>query len=347
MHIRILMYLFVRMLKIAINGFGRIGRMFLRSILEKDRKDIEIVAINDTADTSSLLHLFRYDSVHGRFIKSVEYQNNSLCFDDREIKVFQIQGSNFPWQQLDVDVVVECSGNFKSRKLLQKHLDAGSKKVLVSTIVDDMDYTVIYGVNHTGLGQEHKLISNASCTSNCLIPMLYVLDKYFEIVKANATSVHAFTGDQSITDKYHKDLRRSRAVSCSMIPSTTNASKAVDLVFPHLSHKVYCSAVRVPIVNVSMIDLHCLLLRDTNSEELNDRFIEESRSSLRNVLEVSKEELVSVDFISNKSSAIVDSHLTQVTDRNLCRVVAWYDNEFGYANRMLDVIQYIKEQNLC
>ncbi len=324
-------------LRIAINGFGRIGRLVLRAILESNRKDIEVVAINDLGTTYSNVHMLKYDSVHGKLNRTIE--TNDLGFDagDGLIRVYaEPDPKKLPWEDLNIDIVFECSGRFASREKAVAHIDAGAKRVLVSAPCTDADYTVVYGVNHAGLSKEHVVISNASCTTNCLAPVAHVLDENLGIEHGFMTTVHAYTGDQRIVDTLHQDLRRARAAALSMIPASTGAARAVGLVLPSLKGKIDGTAVRVPTANVSMIDLTAVVSRQTTAEEINTLMTTASKGYLTGVLGVNNEPLVSTDFNHNPLSSIVDTEQTQVVGDTFIRVLSWYDNEWGFANRMCD-----------
>ncbi len=336
------------MICIAINGFGRIGRMVLRSIVEYDKKDIQIVAINDIGDVKTLLHLLQYDSIHGKFNAAITIEQDQFKINSSNwIKVFSKEKACLlPWQKLNVDIVIECSGQKKSKELILEHVQAGAKKIIVSTIVNDADLTVIYGINHKCLTRNHTIISNASCTSNCLITTLYPLHKSVGIERGHVTSIHAYTSDQSLVDSYHHDLRRARAINTSIIPSNTNASIAVDIILPELKDRIHCTAARVPILNVSMIDFNFVSKIKTCKEEIHSIILEATKSYLKDIITSNDKQLVSIDFIHNPYSAIIDFTQTQVTAGYLCKVVAWYDNEWAYANRICDVISYIYHNHL-
>lgn len=338
------------MLKIAINGFGRIGRMALRAFCENRCEEIQIVCINDLGSLKDLLHLFKYDSVHGPFKGGVAAGIDSFDLGFGEIKVISEMNPNqLPWKEMGIDLVLECTGKFSKRSKAEAHIEAGAKRVIISTICDDDDITVVYGVNHQEISEQHKIISNASCTSNCLIPVCSTLHQSIGIVSGHMTSIHAYTNGQCLVDSHHQNLQRSRAVSISMIPSTTNAALAIGKLLPDLDGKVKCSAVRVPILNVSMIDFNFVASRDTTIEEINQAIKSAAQTNLNNIMGYNSEPLVSVDFNHDPRSAIVDIKQTDVTEKRLCRVVSWYDNEWGYANRLCDVANYLATQrrNKC
>ncbi|MBS0185572.1 MAG: type I glyceraldehyde-3-phosphate dehydrogenase [Proteobacteria bacterium] len=331
-------------IRIAINGFGRIGRMILRAFLEARAqnphvyKDLEFVAINDLGNVETNAHLFKYDSIHGIFPGSVETKNGDLCIDSLTIKTFAIATpSNLPWKELKIDIVFECSGHFTERSKAEEHLKAGAQKVLISAPAEGADLTVVYGVNQNKLKATDQIISNASCTTNCLAPIAFVLDKHIGIERGYMTTVHAFTGDQSLVDSIHKDLRRARAATLSMIPSTTGAARAVGLVLPELKGKLDGTSIRVPVANVSLVDLTFISKRPVTVEEINEIMKKSSEEKeLKGILDISSLPLVSTDFNHCKASATFDTTQTQVVEHTFCRVLAWYDNEWGFSNRMLD-----------
>ncbi len=326
-------------IKVAINGFGRIGRLVLRAAYESKNSDIEIVAINDLGSAKVNAHLLKYDSVHGAFPGEVSAKDDStLTINGKDIKVFaERDPKNIPWKEAGVDVVHECTGLFVSRESAAAHLEAGAKKVIISAPGTDVDLTVVYGVNHDKLQASHEVISNASCTTNCLAPVASVLNKLVGIEKGYMTTVHAYTGDQPMLDTFHKkDMRRARAGALSMIPTSTGAAKAVGLVLPELAGKLDGSAIRVPTPNVSVVDLTFIANKETTVAEVNQALKEAANGALNGVLGYNEEPLVSSDFNHSKLSSIFDSTQTQVVGGNLVRVVSWYDNEWGFSNRMLD-----------
>lgn len=323
--------------KVAINGFGRIGRLVLRAILENHRSDIEVVAINDLGSIADNAHLFKYDSVHGPFPGTVEAIEDGLIINGHYIKVFAIPDpAQLPWKNLDIDVAMECSGRFTKREDAAKHLSAGAKKVLISAPAEGADLTVVWGVNNKELKPEHKVVSNASCTTNCLAPVAYVLNKAIGIKHGFMTTIHSYTGDQRLVDTIHQDLRRARAAAVSLIPASTGAAKAVGLVLPELKGKLDGTAVRVPTPNVSLIDLKFTAERPTTKEEINGLMAGAAEGELQGVLAVNDEPLVSVDFNHNPASSIFDLTETHVVDGTFCRILSWYDNEWGFSNRMAD-----------
>ena len=324
--------------KVAINGFGRIGRLVLRAILESNRKDINVVAINDLGSVDANAHLLSYDSIHGRLNSEISVENGSIKTSQGLIKVFSERSpENLPWKKLEIDVALECTGLFTKNEDASKHLIAGAKKVLISAPGKDVDYTVVYGVNDSGLQSSHNVVSNASCTTNCLAPVAKVLNELVGIESGFMTTVHAFTGDQPVLDTLHSDLRSARAASSSMIPTSTGAAKAVGLVLPELLGKLDGTAVRVPTVNVSMVDLTFYAKRDTSIEEINNAMEKASENDLAGVLTYNDKPLVSIDFNHNPASSNFDSTQTQVVEGKLVRILSWYDNEWGFSNRMSDV----------
>jgi len=324
--------------KVAINGFGRIGRLVLRAIIESKRNDISVVAINDLGSVEANAHLLSYDSVHGKLNSSVKVTQKGIDTEHGSIKVFSERNpENLPWKELDIDVALECTGLFTKKDDAGKHLVAGAKKVLISAPGNGVDYTVVYGVNDDGLKDEHKVVSNASCTTNCLAPVAKILNDLVGIESGFMTTVHAFTGDQPVLDTLHSDLRRARAASTSMIPTSTGAAKAVGLVLPELLGKLDGTAIRVPTVNVSMVDLTFYSQRPTSVEEINKAIKKASLGKLTEVLTYNNEPLVSIDFNHNPASSNFDATQTQVVKDKLVRVLSWYDNEWGFSNRMADV----------
>ena len=324
--------------KVAINGFGRIGRLVLRAIIESKRKDISVLAINDLGSVEANAHLLSYDSVHGKLNSEVKVIQEGINTEHGSIKVFSERNpENLPWKDLDIDVALECTGLFTKKDDASKHLTAGAKKVLISAPGNEVDYTVVYGVNDAGLKDEHKVVSNASCTTNCLAPVAKILNDLVGIESGFMTTVHAFTGDQPVLDTLHSDLRRGRAASTSMIPTSTGAAKAVGLVLPELLGKLDGTAIRVPTVNVSMVDLTFYSERPTSVEEINNALKEASLGSMAEVLTYNTEPLVSIDFNHNPASSNFDATQTQVVKENLVRILSWYDNEWGFSNRMADI----------
>jgi glyceraldehyde 3-phosphate dehydrogenase len=323
--------------RVAINGFGRIGRLVARAILEKPESGLELVAINDLADAKSNALLFKRDSVHGTYKGEVTAEGNDLIIDGRRIHVTaERDPSKLPHGNNNVDVALECTGFFTDRDKASAHIAAGAKKVLISAPAKGVDLTVVYGVNHDKLSAEHTIVSNASCTTNCLAPVAKVLNDAIGIERGLMTTIHAYTNDQKILDQIHSDLRRARAAGMSIIPTTTGAARAVGEVLPELKGKLDGSAVRVPTPNVSLVDLTFTPKRDTNVEEVNGVLKAASEGTLKGILAYTDEPLVSIDFNHNPASSTVDSLETAVLEGKLVRVVSWYDNEWGFSNRMVD-----------
>jgi glyceraldehyde 3-phosphate dehydrogenase len=327
-------------IRIAINGYGRIGRNILRAHYEGGKRhDIQFVALNDLGDAKTNAHLTKYDTAHGKFPGTVAVEGDNLVVNGDKIRVCaQRNPAELPWKDLKVDVVLECTGLFNSKAKTVGHIEAGAKKVIISAPGDkDVDATVVYGVNHQVLKASHTVISNASCTTNCLAPMAKALHDRIGIVSGLMTTIHAYTNDQVLTDVYHTDLRRARSATMSMIPTKTGAAAAVGLVLPELNGKLDGFAIRVPTINVSLVDLSCVAQRATTVDEVNKAVKEASESELKRILEYSTEPLVSIDYNHNPASSIFDSTLTKVSGGTLVKVCSWYDNEWGFSNRMLDV----------
>jgi len=324
-------------LRVAINGFGRIGRLVLRAAIESGRKDIEFVGINDLGSVEANAHLVSYDSVHGRLPTEITTGDDWMDFGRGKVKVTaERDPTKLPWKELDVDIAFECTGIFSARDKAAMHLDAGAKRVLVSAPSSGADLTVVYGVNHNQLTKDHVVVSNASCTTNCLAPVAYVLHNLVGIERGYMTTIHAYTGDQATVDTLHSDLRRARAAAVSMIPTSTGAAKAVGLVMPELAGKLDGSAIRVPTPNVSLIDLKFDAGRETSIEEINEAISKAAAGKLKGVLGTNDKPLVSIDFNHNPASSTFDLTQTQVIDGRLVRVLSWYDNEWGFSNRMSD-----------
>ena len=325
-------------INVAISGFGRIGRLVLRSIIENKRKDINIVAINDLAPVETNAFLLSHDSIHGPLKEKVNIKNEKIIIGNKKILALKERDpKNLPWKKLKIDIVFECTGLFTSKDTASMHLKAGAKKVLVSAPCNDADKTIVYGVNHNTLTKKDIVVSNASCTTNCLAPVTKVLSDNFGIVHGYMTTIHAYTGDQKVLDTFHSDPRRARAAALSMIPTSTGAAKAVGLVMPELLGKLDGTAIRVPTPNVSLIDFKFVTKKKINAESINKAMIRASKSkSLKNVLSVNSEPLVSTDFNHNPSSSNFDLTQTQVIDGTFGRVLSWYDNEWGFSNRMCD-----------
>jgi len=324
-------------INVAINGFGRIGRLVLRGIIESGRKDINVAAINDLGTIEANAHMLQYDSIHGPLKANVKATKTGISINGKVIKVISERDpAALPWAKMNIDVAMECTGLFTSHETASKHIEAGAKRVLVSAPASGADLTVVYGVNHKKLRKSHKVVSNASCTTNCLAPVAQVLDKTCGIARGYMTTVHAFTGDQRTVDTLHSDPRRARAASLSMIPTSTGAAKAVGLVLPELAGKLDGTAVRVPTPNVSMIDLVFEAKKKTTVEEINAAISKAAISPLKGVLGICDAPLVSIDFNHNPASSTFDLTQTQIVDGKLVRVLSWYDNEWGFANRMSD-----------
>jgi glyceraldehyde 3-phosphate dehydrogenase len=323
--------------RVAINGFGRIGRNILRAIAENGRKDIEVVAVNDLAPVETNAHLLRYDSVHGRFPGEVTVDGDTISLGNGKIKVTAIKDpATLPWKDLGVDIAMECTGIFTAKEKAKAHLDAGAKRVLVSAPADGADLTVVYGVNHDKLTKDHKVVSNASCTTNCLAPVAKVLNDAIGIEKGFMTTIHAYTNDQPSLDQVHKDLYRARAAALSMIPTTTGAAKAVGLVLPELAGKLDGVSIRVPTPNVSVVDFKFVAKKATSKDEINAAIKRAADQQLKGVLGYTNHPNVSIDFNHDPHSSVFHMDQTKVMDGTLVRVMSWYDNEWGFSNRMAD-----------
>lgn len=323
--------------KIAINGFGRIGRLVLRALVESGRNDLEIVAINSPGAADIMAHLLEHDTTHGKFRGSVTLSGETLEFGQGPVPLFHERNpQDLPWSELGVDIVLECSGHFNSRDKAAAHLDAGAKRVLISAPAKQADLTVVYGVNSHLLTQDHLVVSNASCTSNCLAPLAKVINDSIGIESGFMTTVHAYTGDQNILDNSHKDLRRARAGARSLVPTSTGAAEAIGLVLPELQGRLSGSAIRVPTENVSLVDFSFVASRQTSRDEINTALTNAASGTLNGVLSTNNLPLVSIDFNHDPHSSIADLTQTDVLEGKLARVVAWYDNEWGFSMRMLD-----------
>ena len=327
-------------MRVAINGFGRIGKLVLRAFLEKKLKNIKIVAINELGNLDSSIHLLKYDSSHGIIPFEVFKIKEGMKIGSHKINFYSEKDPvNLPWESLNVDVVLECSGVFTSKEKAKFHIKAGAKKVLISAPGTNVDKTIVQGVNNQDLVKKHNIISNGSCTTNCLAPLAMVLDKGLGINSGFMTTIHSYTGDQRTVDQAHRDLRRARAAAESMIPTSTGAAKALSLVLPELKGKLDGTAIRVPTPNVSLIDFTFISKKKTTPEEINKLVLKASKSKmLKNILTINELPLVSIDFNHNPSSSIFDTTQTQVIKGNFCRVLAWYDNEWGFSNRMIDTM---------
>ncbi len=327
--------------KVGINGFGRIGRMVFRAAYRRD--DVELLALNDITDPNTLAHLLKYDSVHGRLKAEVKVEGNNIMVGGKGTRIISEKDpGRIPWKDLDVDIVLECTGLFRDRSQASKHLDAGAKKVIISAPATDPDITLVIGVNHKDYDPKaHHIISNASCTTNSLAPICKVLLDRFGIEKGLMTTIHSYTTDQRLLDFPHKDLRRARAAAISMVPTTTGAAKAVSLVIPELAGKMNGMALRVPTPNVSLTDLVVQLSRPASAQEVNKAFEEASKGSMKGIIEYCVEPLVSTDYIGITASTVVDALSTISIGGDMVKVLAWYDNEFGYANRLVDLAVYV------
>ena len=323
--------------RVAINGFGRIGRLTFRAFLESGRQDLDFVAINDLGSAEMNAHLLEFDSVHGRFRGRIAAANGHLKTNGQDVAVLaEANPEKLPWRDFGIDIVMECTGIFTDKDKAKVHLDAGAKRVLVSAPSKGADITVVYGVNHEKLSGEHKVVSNASCTTNCLAPVAKVLNELVGIKSGYMTTIHAYTNDQRILDQAHKDMRRARAAALSMIPTSTGAAAAVGLVLPELKGKLDGTAIRVPTPNVSVVDLKFVPGRETTVAEINKAMEHAAAQQLKGILSYVTDELVSIDFNHSPYSSNFDSTQTQMVDGQLVRVLAWYDNEWGFSNRMLD-----------
>lgn len=336
-------------IRIAINGFGRIGRITLRALLKKS--NIEVVAINDLTDPQTLCHLLKYDSVHGNFPGQVSAGENYLIINDRKINIYsEAQPGGVNWGELNVDLVIESTGRFVDKASAMKHIEAGAKKVIISAPAKDTQEDVKYlvlGINDNILTPEDVIVSNSSCTTNCVAPMIKIIDDNWGIEEGFITTVHSYTRDQNLIDAPHTDLRRARAAAYSIIPTTTGAAKAATRIFPHLKNNLGGAGIRVPVPNGSLTDLTCTVRKSTSIEEINNAFKEAANGSMKNILQYTTDPIVSIDIIGNPHSAIFDAGLTSVLgDRNnLVKIVAWYDNESGYANRLADLVDMIRSIN--
>ena len=330
--------------KVAINGFGRIGRQVTRIIADKWKdSDIELVAINARADTKTLAHLFKYDSAYGKFNGTVEVLEDALIINGKKVKVYTIsEGVKLPWKELGIDIVIESTGVYRTRDKAMEHIQAGAKKIVITAPGKDEDVTVVLGVNEKDYdGEKHNIISNASCTTNCLAPVAKVLHEKFGIVNGLMTTIHSYTNDQRILDKTHKDLRRARSAAESIIPTTTGAAKAVALVLPELEGKLNGFSLRVPTPTVSVTDLVCNFSKEVTVESINNAFKEAAEGEMKGILGYSDEPLVSIDYKGDDRSSIVDALSTMVIGDKMAKVVAWYDNEWGYSCRTVDLVEYI------
>ena len=329
-------------IKVGINGMGRIGRMVIRAIIESKNKDIEIKHINNRSSSEASCTLIKYDSIHGKFDADLGFDKDHIIINKNKITFTQeskIEDIN--WKKFNVDYVFECTGKFNSKDKLLAHIKNGAKKVIVSAPCKDADKTIVYGVNETILSKDDQIISAASCTTNCLAPVANILNENFEIEKGFMTTIHAFTSDQRILDNSHKDPRRARSASQSIIPTSTGASKAIGEIIPSLKGKLEGVAMRVPTPNVSLIELVFCTKKEIDKEKINEAFVQAAKKQSKKILEITKEKLVSIDFNHNSASAIVDSSLTNVMGKNMGKISAWYDNEWGFSNRMCDIAEQL------
>ena len=329
-------------IKIGINGLGRIGRMLIRSIIEKNNKKIEIKHINNRTNLQNCSQLLKYDSVHGKFNANIKFNEKYLFINNKKISYSrETELDKIKWKKNNVDIVLECTGKYNSKEKSFQHIKNGAKKVIVSAPCKNADKTIVYGINHKSINKNDLVISAASCTTNCLAPVAYVLNKKFKIEKGFMTTIHSYTTDQRLLDNSHKDLRRARSAGQSIVPTSTGASKALAEIIPDLKGKIEGVAMRVPTPNVSLIDLVFNSTKDLSINQINNSFKEASKKNLKNILEATEEKLVSIDFNHNSNSAIVDLSLTNVVGKKMGKVSAWYDNEWGFASRMSDLAEYI------
>tara|TARA_B100001057_G_scaffold130233_1_gene129270 strand:- start:4851 stop:5858 length:1008 start_codon:yes stop_codon:yes gene_type:complete len=329
-------------IKVGINGMGRIGRMVLRSIFENNNKKIEIKHINNRTGPEACSGLIKYDSIHGKFNSEIKFDENHLIVNNQKITFSQeTKLENIKWKQFGVDYVFECTGKFNSNEELLKHINNGAKKVIVSAPCKNADRTVVFGVNENDISNDDKIISAASCTTNCLAPVVYILNNKFKIEKGFMTTIHAFTSDQRILDNSHKDPRRARSASLSIVPTSTGASKAIGEIIPSLKGKLEGIAMRVPTPNVSLVELVFCTKEDLTKKKINTSFQEYINENKNSVINITNEKLVSIDFNHNLASSIIDASLTNVIGNNMGKISAWYDNEWGFSNRMCDIAEYI------
>ena len=333
-------------IKVGINGMGRIGRMILRSIIENEYSNFEIKHVNNRTNTETTSSLLKYDSIHGRFDAEIKFDQNHLIINDNKITFSQeTDVEKINWGKFGVDYVFECTGKFNSKDKLLPHLKTGAKKVIVSAPCKDADKTIVFGVNESSLNEKDKIISAASCTTNCLAPVAHVLHKEFEIEKGFMTTIHSFTSDQRILDNSHKDPRRARAASQSIVPTSTGASKAIGEIIPSLKGKLEGIAMRVPTPNVSLVELVFCTKKDLSIEKINLAFQKFADNKDKKILEITYEKLVSIDFNHNSASSIIDGSLTNVVGKNMGKISAWYDNEWGFSNRMCDIAEYLHKKS--
>ena len=332
-------------MRVAINGFGRIGKLVFRAFLEQKIKNVNIVAINELGSLDSSYHLLKFDSTHGRLSQNIRKTKNSLKYNNKKILFYAERDPiNLPWKKLKIDIVLECSGFFTSKEKSYAHIVAGAKKVIISAPAAGVDATIVQGVNNHILNKKHNIISNGSCTTNCLAPVAMVLDSYIGIESGFMTTIHSFTSDQRTVDQTHSDLRRARTASASLIPTSTGAAKAIGLVLPKLVGKLDGTAIRVPTPNVSLIDLTFISKKKTTAEKINKLMTVASKDKrLKGILSINNLPLVSSDFNHNPSSSVFDLTQTQVINNNFCRILSWYDNEWGFSNRMIDTMLNLKK----
>ena len=332
-------------MKVAINGFGRIGKLVFRAFLEKKLSNVDVVAINELGDLESSIHLMQFDSVHGRLPFNIKKHKNGIKYKNTFVNFYSEKDpKNLPWKKLNIDVVLECSGVFTSKEKAMSHIYAGAKKIIISAPGKDVDATIVRGVNDNILSKKHNIISNGSCTTNCLAPIAMILDKELGIENGFMTTIHSYTGDQRTVDQNHSDMRRARGAAISMIPTSTGAAKALSLVLPKLKGKLDGTAIRVPTPNVSLIDLTFVSRKKTSAEKINNLILKASKTNkLKNILTTNSLPLVSIDFNHNSSSSVFDLTQTQVLNNKFCRILSWYDNEWGFSNRMIDTMLDFKK----
>jgi glyceraldehyde 3-phosphate dehydrogenase len=333
-------------IRVGINGFGRIGRQVVRAAKQAGLRDLDFVAVNDLTDTKTLAHLFKYDSVHRTYRGQVSAGDRAITIDGDEIRVFaEKDPASLPWRDLNVDIVLESTGRFTDASAARKHLDAGARKVIISAPAKNEDITIVLGVNHDKYDPaKHHIVSNASCTTNCLVPMVKVVRDAFGFLRGSMVTIHSYTNDQQLLDLPHKDLRRARAAALSIIPTTTGAAKATSLVIPELKGKIDGIAIRVPTPDVSLTDLAAVVERSVTVAEVNDAFRRAAAGPMRGIIEYTEDELVSSDFIGNPASCVMDAKSTSVVDGTLVKVSGWYDNEWGYSSRCVDLLQFVGER---
>ena len=333
-------------IKVGINGMGRIGRMILRAIIENNNQNIEIKHINNRTNSEACSSLLKYDSIHGKFDAKIGFDEDYLIVNKNKISFSQeTDVKNINWKKFDVDYVFECTGKFNSKDKLLSHLNNGAKKVIVSAPCKNADKTIVFGVNETELNKEDKIISAASCTTNCLAPVAHILNENFEIEKGFMTTIHAFTSDQRILDNSHKDPRRARSASQSIVPTSTGASKSIGEIIPSLKGKLEGVAMRVPTPNVSLVELVFCTKKDLSIEKINSAFENFNKKQKKKIIEITNEKLVSIDFNHNPASSIIDATLTNVVGKNMGKISAWYDNEWGFSNRMCDIVEYLHKNS--